>query len=316
MRPWTRLGLPRPEYNAIRNPLDFDAAESRKVPREQGSRGVSALFRIGEFSQIARVSGRLLRYYDSIGLLRPQRIDPDTGYRYYSAGQLQQLNRILALKELGLSLEQVARMLDERVSAAEIRGMLALKKAELEQSLAEEAARLRHVESRLVQIEQQGSLGDYDVVLKSAPAAPFLSRRATYPRFDDAAAAIGEICQAVRAQVAAQALQHVVVVAHSDFEDQDLDLEIGVTVMRKINKPVRLKSSGELALGELPAAGRLATIVRSGPLYQSHLAFGKLGVWMEANGYRIAGPCREVFLDLPIQENPAMEIQFPVARAA
>ena len=103
------------------------------------------MFRIGEFSQIARVSGRLLRYYDSIGLLRPQRIDPETGYRYYSAGQLQQLNRILALKELGLSLDQVARMLDDKVSATEIRGMLALKKAELEQSLAEEAARLRQV---------------------------------------------------------------------------------------------------------------------------------------------------------------------------
>ena len=60
------------------------------------------MFRIGEFSQIARVSGRLLRYYDSIGLLRPVRTDPQTGYRYYSAAQLGELNRILALKELGL----------------------------------------------------------------------------------------------------------------------------------------------------------------------------------------------------------------------
>ena len=65
------------------------------------------MFRIGEFSQIARVSGRLLRYYDSIGLLRPVRIDPATGYRYYSADQLPRLNSILALKELGLSLDQV-----------------------------------------------------------------------------------------------------------------------------------------------------------------------------------------------------------------
>lgn len=274
------------------------------------------MFRIGEFSQIARVSGRLLRYYDSIGLLRPQRIDPETGYRYYSAGQLQQLNRILALKELGLSLDQVARMLDERVSAAEIRGMLALKKAELEQSLATEAARLRHIESRLAQIEQQGSLGDYDVILKSAPATLFLSLRATYPTFDDVVAAIGEIVRAVRVQVAAPARENIVVVAHSDFEDQDLDLEIGVTLTRKINKPVRLGVRGELSMTELAAVDSLATIVRSGPLYQSHLAFGKLGVWMEANGYRIAGPCREVFLDMTIREDPTMEIQFPVAKAA
>ncbi|MEZ5833173.1 MAG: MerR family transcriptional regulator [Dongiaceae bacterium] len=274
------------------------------------------MFRIGEFSQIARVSGRLLRYYDSIGLLRPQRIDPETGYRYYSAGQLQQLNRILALKELGLSLDQVARMLDDRISASEIRGMLALKKAELEQSLAAEAARLRHIESRLAQIEQQGSLGDYDVVLKSVAAAPFLSLRAVYPTFDDVVASIGEVVAAARAQVAASAQGNVVVIAHSDFEDLDLDLEIGMTLTRTINRSVRTRTRGALAMTELPAADHLATIVRSGPLYQSHLAFGKLGLWMEANDYRIAGPCREVFLDLPIQENPAMEIQFPVAKAA
>lgn len=275
------------------------------------------MFRIGEFSQIARVSGRLLRYYDSIGLLRPQRIDPETGYRYYSAGQLQQLNRILALKELGLSLGQIARMLDERISAAEIRGMLALKKAELEQSLAAEAARLRQIESRLTQIEQQGSLEDYDVVLKSAPAAPFLSLRAIYPTFDDVLGAIGDLCHAAQAQLAVRARGNIVVVAHSDFEDQDLDLEIGVTLTRHVNRPVRLAQRGALTLTELPAADQLATIVRGGPLYQSHLAFGQLGVWMEANGYEITGPCREVFLDPPVvQENPAMEIQFPVAKAA
>jgi len=278
------------------------------------------LFRIGEFSQIARVSGRLLRYYDSIGLLRPQRIDPVTGYRYYSAGQLQQLNRILALKELGLSLDQVARMLDERISAAEIRGMLALKKAELEQSLAAEAARLRHIESRLTQIEEQGSLGDYDVVLKSAPVVSILSTRATYPRFDDAIAALQEVSRAVRMQVAAAARENIIVVAHCDFDDENLDLEIGVTLSRQVNKPVRLPSGVQMAMAELPASDSLATIVRSGPLYQSHLAFGRLGVWMEANGYQIAGPCREVFLDMPFQApgqgDPTVEIQFPVAKTA
>jgi DNA-binding transcriptional MerR regulator len=62
------------------------------------------MFKIGDFSRIARVSCRLLRYYDELGLLRPTLVDRDSGYRYYSASQLQQLNRILVLKELGLSL--------------------------------------------------------------------------------------------------------------------------------------------------------------------------------------------------------------------
>ena len=140
------------------------------------------------------------------------------------------------------------------------------------------------------------------MVVKSAPAAPFLSTRAIYPKFDDAIAALREVSQAVRAQVAAAARENIVVIAHSDFDDEDLDLEIGVTLNRQVNKPVRLPSQVQLGLsGAAGQRQRWRPSCAAGPLYQSHLAFGKLGVWMEANGYRIAGPCREVFLDMPFQ---------------
>lgn len=93
------------------------------------------MFRIGEFSKIAQVSGRLLRYYDEIGLLTPEVTDSETGYRYYSARQLPQLNRILVLKELGLSLEQIAQFLKQGTSVDEMRSMLALRKAQIEQAV-------------------------------------------------------------------------------------------------------------------------------------------------------------------------------------
>jgi DNA-binding transcriptional MerR regulator/effector-binding domain-containing protein len=278
------------------------------------------MFRIGEFSQIARVSGRLLRYYDSIGLLRPDRIDPATGYRYYSAGQLPRLNRILALKDLGLSLDQVARMVDDKISPAEIRGMLALRKAELEQSLAQEQARLRNIESRLLQIEEQGSLADYDIIVKSAPAQPFLAVRGVFPDLDGVVETLAAVARTVTARVSPQVRDKLIVVAHSDFDDAALDLEIGFGLLRDLNKRVALPGNLEMAPVELPAAETLATVVRSGPLHQSHLAFGALGVWMEANGYRVCGPCREVFLDVPFQtpqqQDLVMEIQFPVTKAA
>jgi DNA-binding transcriptional MerR regulator len=277
------------------------------------------MFRIGEFAQIARVSGRLLRYYDGIGLLRPDRTDAQTGYRYYTAGQLSKLNRILALKELGLSLDQIARMLDNAVSAEEIRGMLMLRKAELESSLQEEATRLRHIESRLQQIDEQGTLKDYDVVIKSVPRQPFLALRAVYPRMEDVMATLRDVARTVTARVPAQARDHLLVVAHSDFDDEDLDLEIGFGLTREVKRGVRLPDRREMTTRELPGVETLATLVRSGPIYQSHLAFGALGIWMEANGYRVAGPCREIFLDAPLQSVDAhivMEIQFPVAKAA
>ena len=156
------------------------------------------------------------------------------------------------------------------------------------------------------------------MVVKSSPATPVLSTRAVYLSFDEVIAALREIATAVRTHVAAAARENMVVVAHCDFDDENLDLEIGVTLNRAVNKPVRLPSGAQLALTELPASATLATIVRTGPLYQSHLAFGKLGVWMEANSYEIAGPCREIFLDMPFQTpgDPAVEIQFPVTKAA
>lgn len=277
------------------------------------------MFRIGEFSRIARVSGRLLRYYDGIGLLSPRRIDPATGYRYYTADQLGQLNRILALKDLGLSLDQVARMVREDISPDEIRGMLMLKKAELERTLSEEAARLRHIESRLLQIDEQGGLKDYDIIVKSVAAQPYLSMRRTFADMTEVVSALRDIVGAVRRRVSHNLRGDLTVIAYSDFDDENLDIEIGFVLKDEPARAIKMPGI-ELTMNELPAVATLATLVRAGPTHQSHIAFGALGLWMEANEYRIDGPSREVFLELPFQrpgqEDSVMEIQFPVAKAA
>jgi DNA-binding transcriptional MerR regulator len=76
------------------------------------------MFSIGEFARHGRVSVRMLRHYDAIGLLRPACVDPDSGYRFYQAGQLAELNRIIALKDLGFSLQQVQAILAEQVPSS------------------------------------------------------------------------------------------------------------------------------------------------------------------------------------------------------
>ncbi len=80
------------------------------------------MFKIGDFSRLSLVSVKALRYYDELGLLKPARVDEFTGYRYYSAGQLTRLNRILAMKDMGLSLEQIALLLDKEPTPDQIRG--------------------------------------------------------------------------------------------------------------------------------------------------------------------------------------------------
>ena len=165
------------------------------------------MFRIGEFSKIARVSGRLLRYYDEIGLFQPLSIDPESGYRFYSAQQLPRLNRILALKELGLTLDQIARLMsDDDLPADELRGMLTMKKAEIEQEMADELSRIRSIEMRLEQIDREGMLPEYDIVLKNVPPQRLLTMRDTLPDIVSALHLLGEIVQTLPAQVGHKSL--------------------------------------------------------------------------------------------------------------
>lgn len=114
------------------------------------------MLKIGEFAKKSQVTVKTLRHYDRLGLLKPAWIDRFTGYRYYAQEQLPRLNRIMALKDLGFTLEQTGRILQNELAVDELRGMLRLKCAELERHIGEEQARLARVEARLRQIENEG----------------------------------------------------------------------------------------------------------------------------------------------------------------
>src|SRR5262245_2107551 len=125
------------------------------------------MFRIGDFSKLTRVSIKMLRHYDDIGLLKPIRVDLASNYRYYSADQLPRLNRIIALKDLGFSLEQIGMLLDERLSPEEIRGMRKLRRSETAERVPVEQLRLAQIESRLRTIAHDEQHSIYDVVARA-----------------------------------------------------------------------------------------------------------------------------------------------------
>src|SRR5580658_1515554 len=159
------------------------------------------MFKIGDFSRIARVSCRLLRYYDELGLLRPAIVDRSSGYRFYSAAQLQQLNRILVLRELGLSLDQIAKAVSKTVSADELRAMLLIRRADVEQALAAETDRLRQIETRISQIDTEGRLSVDDVLIRLEPARYALTRRQTVQSFAEGRSAIQALAQSLPRQL-------------------------------------------------------------------------------------------------------------------
>ena len=278
------------------------------------------MFRIGEFSKIAQVPASLLRYYDDIGLFTPIRSDRDTGYRYYSVQQLAQLNRILALKELGFSLEQVKRLVEDEVSAEEIRGMLTLRKAQIEQTLQAEAVRLQVVESRLQQLEGKGQLQDSDLILKSLPAQSFLALRHHCHNLAEAFAIANEIGTIVPNRVQTKALGRFAAVIHSEqFEPNDLDLELGFLLNQNLDTTVTLSSGLEMRVQELPPIQTALTAMRFGGPEQGISCHRAIGTWIETNQYQITGPCREVFVMPPksgYESEMIVEIQHPVAAIA
>ena len=144
------------------------------------------MFGTGAFARVAQVSVRTLHHYDDVGLLPPAQVDPQTGYRWYRADQLQRLNRILALRDLGLPLTEVRKVVDDEVSLDELRGMLRLRKAEARDHMAVEAERLSRVEARLRQIETEGRVGDYDVVVKPLEPQHVALVDTTAPAFGNA----------------------------------------------------------------------------------------------------------------------------------
>lgn len=276
------------------------------------------MFQAGEFSKLAQVSKRLLRYYEEIGLFAPEQVDRFTGYRYYTAAQLPRLNKILALKELGLSLEQIKRVLHDNIGVEEIHGMLTLKKAEAEQRLREELERFRYIESRIRQINEQGVLADYDVVLKSIPALRVLTVRRVLPEIAEMRAMMLNMLHVLPSQVGARRLRHMIVITHAEaYDTENFDVEIGYIVDDSLDKGVSLPDGSPMAVRTLEPVETMATVTRVGASRLGSGCYHALAHWIEGNAYRIAGPGREVFLHLEANRDEEMvtEILMPIEKA-
>lgn len=267
------------------------------------------MLRVSEFSGLGRVTVKALHLYDRLGLLEPARVDPESGYRSYALDQLPRLNRILALKDLGFSLGEVRRMLDEDPSPAELRGMLRLKRAELERQVAEGRERLARVEARLAQIEREGAPPAYDVALKEVAPVAVASARATEPtherfiRFTNEVPALVER-SGLRATGATRTIFY-----HEGFRERDFDIEVAVPVPKGSALDLPTSGGGRVRVRELDGVPRMASLIWRGedPLVEAYAAIGS---WIADNGYLVAGPARELYLRGGAA--PVFEIQYPV----
>jgi effector-binding domain-containing protein len=249
-----------------------------------------------------------------MGLLKPVGVDRFSGYRYYEYAQLGRLNRILALKDLGFSLDEIHKLLDDHVTTEQMRGMLKLREAESRQRVQEETERVARIEARLRQIEQERVMSKYDVVIKKVEALKVASLRGVVPTPPEQGGLWRELegylaMQRVRPAGPCFSLYH-------DDEHKERDWDIEVCEPLGENAP----ASERVKVYELPPVESMACVVHEGPFVTIQEAYDAIMRWIDENGYRIAGPAREVYLREAKQGSQTdpetvTEIQFPVEKA-
>ena len=270
------------------------------------------MFTIGDFARHGQVSVRMLRHYDTTELLRPARVDPASGYRFYEAAQLARLNRIVALKDLGFTLEQVAAMLDEQVSAEQLRGMLRLRQAELQSAIAADTSRLAQVEARLRIIEMEGTMPAEDVQVKRIPPVRVAELTAIAASLEPAA--IGPVIQPLyqdlgrRLHDAKLAPVGPAIAYYEDGPDGD-----GVLVHAAL--PVNADPGGGAGfdIKDLPEVAQAATILHRGSMDNVMATIQTLARWIDENGHRSTGYPRELYLECSDnQDQWVTELQEPI----
>ncbi len=276
------------------------------------------MLRIGDFSKLAQVPVATLRYYDQLNLLKPAQVDKFTEYRYYNVDQLPRLNRILALKGLGFSLEQIERLLNENVSMKELRGMLLLRQADAERQVLEEQARLARVAARLREIEQEGKPSQYDIVTKSVAPQWIVSTRQIVAQAEE----MGELCWNLHGQLRAwseqqnlkplapPAPQLLNLYYNTEYTETDLDLEAAVL----ISPPPKSRKTNDAlyTVRELRGETMVASGLHRGTMQELGYLIKALLTWVGVNNFELNGAVRELHLVDRSADAPLVEMQVPI----
>lgn len=230
------------------------------------------MFSIGEFARLGQVSVKKLRHYDSIGLLAPARVDPVTGYRYYTAGQLPAIGRIIALRDLGFGLAEIAAM-----TAGTDAAVVQARERQLRESIATSQIRLRRLSASQAWL--------------AGGQAPVIVR--TVPRLHVATRADRDFAELER---------HVA--GHGIRADAPPMTLIGAEVLAAV--PVRRGVQG-VVVRTLPAAAEMACSRYQGGYGGLPAAWQALFDWVRHGGAEPGGELREVYLSFSAE--PDLELR-------
>lgn len=270
------------------------------------------MFKIGDFSKLTRVSIRMLRHYDEIGLLKPQTIDDFTGYRFYSVEQITRINRILVLKEMGFSLSEICGLMEKDMDIKQLLSLLQNRKREISATIEKENEKLLRVETLIRFIDKEDSYMKYEIALKDIPSYKVVSLRDIIPAYN-AEGKLWEELQAFSDKNNMKCVGPCYAIYHdSGYKENDVDVEVTMCINGNAAETDRIK------VRELEAVPEAAVVMYQGPYEEVSSAYHALGVWMSSNGYEMNGPTRAIYHKGPwCEKDPAnflTEILAPVTK--
>lgn len=269
------------------------------------------MFRIGEFANFIKIPIKTLRYYDEIDIFKPIMVDEETGYRYYSAGQLPLLNKILFLKDIGFSLNQISYVIKNDLPTKELIDLLALKDMESSENIRKEEDRRRRINSFIKFLNEENSNMNYDVIVKDIK--PFMAAclRDTVPSYSEQGVLWGEIAEHIEKNNSKILPGCMVIYYDSGYKENHVDLEVIELISNPIPNTDRIKYM------EVTGA-TVASIIHKGSYNSIGASYNAVFKWIEDNGYVPSGPNREIYIEgewsVKTLDDYITEIQIPLKR--
>jgi len=265
------------------------------------------MFRIGEFSKMSKTTVKALRYYDEIGLLKPEKTDVFTNHRFYSTEQLFKLHRIQELRQVGLSINEINMIL----SGHDCTPILLKRKEELVSELAEGQSQL----SRLEFILQGENAMNYSATIKELPGCIVYSKKLKIESYDAYFEVIPEIGKAIAAkypEIKCAAPEYCFVVClDGEYKEKNISIEFCEAVDK------RYPDFDDFKFKEIKAVTAVS-VLHKGAYSSLGEAYAYAFKWIEENGYVAADNPRESYIDgiwnKEAEDDWLTEIQVPIAK--
>ena len=266
------------------------------------------MLKIGEFSKLSRISIRMLRHYDDIGLLKPAEIDDFTGYRYYREEQLFIIVRITSLKDMGFALAEIIKILDNYDDKEKMDAFLSERQKELSKLSKETEYKLMLLETARKRLRKEQNMS-FDVTVKTIPERYAATVHMVIPRYEDEGMAWNMMGECKEPLIPADPCYAIAEFLDDEFKEENVEIVVSKAVKGKYQDTEHVKFK------TLPAV-KVASCIIKGNYDQIGEAYATVASWIKANRYKMNGPMFNIYHVSPAQtQNPeeyVTEACFPI----